>query len=176
MASWLESVSGLATEEMTTLVSFVDGSRAGADAAFRRNKLKESDRQNGAALFAAYCAACHGEEAQGDVALALSRPDLLRVASDRYLYETMIVGRPNAGMPAWTNLEEEEVYDVLKYLRGYGNYAAVNMSLQEGDAEEGKILYHFNCSRCHGEAGQGQTGPALIDKDFLASVEDAFLY
>jgi cytochrome c oxidase cbb3-type subunit 3 len=32
------------------------------------------------------------------------------------------------------------------------------------------------CSRCHGIAGQGQTGPNIINKDFLSIASDILLY
>jgi cbb3-type cytochrome c oxidase subunit III len=44
------------------------------------------------------------------------------------------------------------------------------------DLEDGALKYHFLCSRCHGEFGEGETGPAIINKDFLEVASDRFLY
>jgi len=50
------------------------------------------------------------------------------------------------------------------------------MELPATDLEDGGLKYHFLCSRCHGEVGQGDTGPAIINRDFLAATGDRFLY
>jgi hypothetical protein len=50
------------------------------------------------------------------------------------------------------------------------------MSLPEADLDEGYRKYHFLCSRCHGEFGEGETGPAIINRDFLEAAGDRFLY
>ena len=50
------------------------------------------------------------------------------------------------------------------------------MVLPDADLEQGALRYHFLCSRCHGEFGEGETGPAIINKDFLEAADDRFLY
>ncbi|MGE0726926.1 MAG: cytochrome c [Acidimicrobiia bacterium] len=39
-------------------------------------------------------------------------------------------------------------------------------------AEEGEVVWQFNCSSCHGLNGEGVTGPALNSEQFLQSVVD----
>jgi cytochrome c oxidase cbb3-type subunit 3 len=38
------------------------------------------------------------------------------------------------------------------------------------------LKYHFLCSRCHGEFGEGETGPAIINEDFLEVASENYLY
>jgi len=51
-----------------------------------------------------------------------------------------------------------------------------SMDFPEPDLAEGYRLYHFLCSRCHGEFGEGETGPSIINKDFLHAAGNRFLY
>ena len=39
-------------------------------------------------------------------------------------------------------------------------------------AQEGESIWGFNCSSCHGTAGEGGVGPALNSKQFLQSASD----
>ena len=39
-------------------------------------------------------------------------------------------------------------------------------------ASEGESLWGFNCAACHGETGEGGSGPALNAKQFLQSATD----
>lgn len=39
-------------------------------------------------------------------------------------------------------------------------------------AEEGETVWQFNCSSCHGLAGEGGTAPALNSEQFLQSATD----
>lgn len=41
-----------------------------------------------------------------------------------------------------------------------------------GLAAEGESIWQFNCSSCHGLAGEGGVGPALNSKQFLQSATD----
>ncbi len=38
------------------------------------------------------------------------------------------------------------------------------------------MRYHFLCSRCHGEFGEGETGPSIINADFLEVASNRFLH
>lgn len=81
-------------------------------------------------------------------------------------------------MPAWTMLTDQEIHAVIKLLRSWGSYVPIHgsISFSMADPVVGADRYHFLCSRCHGESGQGQTGPAIINRDFMDAVSDEFLY
>lgn len=55
-------------------------------------------RTEGAELYAANCARCHGANGEGGEGVALNNPVLLASASDRYLIETIRVGRRGTSM------------------------------------------------------------------------------
>jgi len=184
MAVWSEDQSGLRQQEMQALVARLKrpSSRlnrpSGYSPPFDLQQFRTADSEEGGRLFVKHCATCHGEQAKGGLALALQQEDLLKNASDSYLFETLVTGRGNAGMPAWENLTDEQVYAVVKYLRSWFPYAPEVPGVSFGDADvaDGRLKYRFLCSRCHGEAGQGQTGPAIINRDFLAAADDVYLY
>jgi cytochrome c oxidase cbb3-type subunit 3 len=81
-------------------------------------------------------------------------------------------------MPAWPNLEDVQLADLVAYIsswrKGPGTTALISMP--EPDLEQGALRYHFLCSRCHGEFGEGETGPAIINRDFLEAADNSFLY
>ncbi len=134
---------------------------------------------SGAQLYARYCATCHGVSGQGDVAVALSQPDFLHRADDDMLWRTLEDGRANTAMPGWSFLGGDSLTALIKHLRTWGNFRP-DRSLPKAPVKPefraGERRFHFACSRCHGEFGEGETGPAIINRDFLASADDAFLF
>jgi mono/diheme cytochrome c family protein len=122
--------------------------------------------------------ACHGEEGKGDVAVALNQEGLLSKADDRFVLQTILIGRGNTGMPGWSILEDQQLADLLAYILSWrkGRAFRGGIDLPEADLEQGALSYHFLCSRCHGEFGEGETGPAIINRDFLAAADNILLY
>ncbi|MBE0647259.1 MAG: c-type cytochrome, partial [Bacteroidales bacterium] len=47
---------------------------------------------------------------------------------------------------------------------------------EAGRGSSGAERFHYLCSRCHGEHGEGATGPAILNRDFLLTADDHFLY
>jgi mono/diheme cytochrome c family protein len=178
MSSWTPHISGLKNHELEELVTYMKTFDSRQDLAYKRNLYSRSDEEAGKIVFDENCASCHGLDGKGELAISINNTDLLRNADNEFLFSTIIKGRMDAAMPAWTNLSEEDLHHLLRYIRSWQAYSPVvsSLSLEAGDPMEGKLKYHFTCSRCHGEAGQGQTGPAIINEDFLALASDLFLY
>ena len=44
-----------------------------------------------------------------------------------------------------------------------------------GNAERGAVTYGRTCSGCHGDGGQGNTAPSLVNSGLLDTVADGFL-
>ena len=178
MASWAASISGFRDEELLGLNDHVGGGYFNQTAVFDAALFRQSDAAEGAALFEMHCAPCHGNNGTGGTALALNKPDFLGSADNAYLLNTLVRGRENATMPSWKNMEQQELYSIVKHLRSWMPFRPGQQAVtfENGDQAEGRLKYHFMCSRCHGEFGQGQTGPAIINKGFLEVASDEFLY
>lgn len=150
--------------------------------------------QDGAKLYAHYCAACHGSQGAGSVGVPLSLPDFLNTVDDEYLRNTIRLGRPGRVMPAFRQLSDADVSAVVKHIRGWAPAGApavaiVNTEVR-GNAQHGGELYAQYCAACHGSRGEGGHGtgvtfsrprdlpvlaPALNNPGFLAAASDAMI-
>ena len=175
MASWTEEVSGIRPSEVSSIAAFLKGGVT-AEAEHRIAAIA-GDAGEGALMYGRHCRACHGDEGRGDIAVALNQPGFLGRADDRFILQTLLHGRENTAMPSWRILENQSLADLVAYIRSWGGSHTLPADrLPVSDLEEGALQYHFLCSRCHGEFGEGETGPAIINRDFLAAAGDRFLY
>jgi mono/diheme cytochrome c family protein len=175
MGSWAGPVSGMKGEEMDSITAHLKGEGGTAVAGVPGNP---GHAETGALLFKELCSACHGENGTGDVAVALNQPGFLNRASESFILKTMLEGRGNTAMPGWSHLDDAELVNLLAAIRSWDGArpGRDEMALPEADLEEGALRYHFLCSRCHGEFGEGETGPAIINRDFLAVAGNRYLY
>lgn len=73
---------------------------------------------NGASVFSAHCAACHGIQGEGGVGLALNPNTFIQDSSNAELVELVRSGREGTLMAAFEGrLTEEEMADVVAFLR-----------------------------------------------------------
>ncbi|HEX2253508.1 MAG TPA: cytochrome c [Thermoanaerobaculia bacterium] len=86
----------------------------------------EAAVRRGRALYLSYCAMCHGPEGRGDgprAGILASRPrDMTSprwqaAMSPRRTYAAIHAGRPASGMPSWRSLDEEQIWDLVAYVR-----------------------------------------------------------
>ena len=144
---------------------------------------------DGESLFKAFCSACHGVDGMGarfGISLqafpAVAHPEFLAVASDRFIRQTLLDGRPGRRMPAWGakegGLRAEEVDEVIAYLRSRKPSPPLleEVSATMPDLALGARLYRRDCAICHGADGEGASGPALSNKVFLRTVEPGYIY
>ncbi|MFO7671613.1 MAG: c-type cytochrome [Bacteroidales bacterium] len=176
MGSWTGSISGLREGELDHMAAFVKN-RGGTDLPFRGSDYNGSIAV-GSLLFEQKCKACHGENGSGDVAVALHQQGFLSRADDQFIVETIIRGRGNTAMPGWSNLEPDDIGNLLTLIRSWqtDRPSGGPPSLPQPNLEEGGLKYHFLCSRCHGEFGEGETGPSIINADFLKAAGNSFLF
>jgi len=122
--------------------------------------------RQGEVTFGAQCGFCHGKDAAGGE----SGPDLTRselIAQDNHgdkAGPTIRAGRPNAGMPAFGNLKEDELNAIVAFLHsqmdkfaalGGGRRSVEPADLATGNAAAGRAYFNGEgkCSSCHSATG-----------------------
>ncbi len=132
------------------------------------------DLQNGAAIYAENCAACHGETgladgvmsaqlaSQGVAVPALGSPEIARKASpaDWFLFVTL--GNIDKFMPAFESLDDQQRWDVVAYAQSLG-VPARQISL-------GAQLFDENCAGCPTDAFSDQEKMAALSTEDLVGM------
>jgi mono/diheme cytochrome c family protein len=112
--------------DAATLHSLMAAVRALPPAAIRRAewKARAGDAARGAPLYAANCARCHGDHAEGKEGPALANAAFLAAAGDGYLAATILRGRGPTAMPHFGSaaadhprLTPDQVADTIAFLR-----------------------------------------------------------
>jgi mono/diheme cytochrome c family protein/rhodanese-related sulfurtransferase len=130
----------------------------------------------GRALYATYCALCHGAGGEGyvaDNAPALANTDFLDAASDEYLRVAIEDGRTGTPMSAWTSarggpLNDGDIRDIIAFMRSWATTAPIDLThvSVSGRRELGERIYAERCVACHGARGEGVTAPQLANPVF----------
>lgn len=121
--------------------------------------------ERGRTDFKSSCGFCHGDDATGNRA-----PDLIRSSTTNHdvngnLLDPVIRnGRPDRGMPAFTNLKDKDLADIVVFLHSQA-YAALHSAhvpgdypvakLLTGNADRGKTYFDGagGCTQCHSVTG-----------------------
>jgi mono/diheme cytochrome c family protein len=177
MASWTPRFSGIKLEEIMSVADFIKSRRI-IRSSFEDMKEKTGDSEHGNILFNRDCSFCHGQQGGEMQIITLSNQDFLAVASNEFIYKTIIHGRRNTAMPGWSQLSSQDVADIISFLRQWQKYQPKRLANinQQGDISSGEKLYHYRCSRCHGSNGEGNSAPAIANKDFLFAASDAYIH
>jgi mono/diheme cytochrome c family protein len=124
----------------------------------------EAAAKKGEPLYKQNCGTCHGPNARG-----AQGPNLVRsvvVLHDEKGEEIGPViknGRPQAGMPGFPALSQDELYNISQYLHlqveltaNRGTYGSTYGNLRNqtnGDAGKGETFFNTSCKSCHSVAG-----------------------
>jgi cytochrome c oxidase cbb3-type subunit 3 len=140
-----------------------------------------ADVDQGKKLFQGMCARCHGMDGTGDEGPSLNRPGLTRGATDDGLREVIRDGIPDRGMPRVRRLTDNEVNQLVAYVRSLGRATATATT---GNRERGRAIYQrLGCASCHIIDGQGGSfgpdisqigiarGQAYLRQSFLGPAE-----
>ena len=121
------------------------------------------DVAQGKTLFEGMCARCHGIEGTGDEGPSLNRPTLTRAGDDSTLRAVIRDGIPDRGMPRVRRLTDNELDQLVAYVRSLGRATAA--APPSGNAERGRAIYaRLGCASCHIVGGQGGSfGPDLTE-------------
>ena len=111
----------------------------------------------GKQLFDAHCTDCHGINGTGDEAPAINHA---LSADDAALHKIIRDGTPDGRMPRVRRMTEEEVDQLVAYVRVLGRGPSTPVV---GNADRGRGIYQrLDCRTCHVIGGQGGVlGPDL---------------
>ena len=140
----------------------------------------------GERLYNQNCVFCHQPDAIGKPGFApsLTNPELLAIASDKFLMGTIRDGRPGTGMAPFAHLGRKGATAVVAYLRSHSDEPNRSAKVDaepaaSGDPRLGKIWFDDICSTCHGVNGDGYlaggTGTAIGTAGFLDKASDGFI-
>lgn len=177
MASWAPDLSGWKDTEIDSILLFISDHKSQQQGVGSQS-VAEGMTSKGMQYYAIHCKMCHGEEGAGGIGIPIHNSDFLAVASDRFLVETIRNGRNNTAMPSRYDISRQEMIDLIAYIRSWGNRKGIDyrLNLPAGNIETGSLKYHYLCSRCHGEFGEGDTGPSNLNRNFLLAASDSYLY
>lgn len=111
--------------------------------------------ERGAPLFQANCSFCHGPQARGASGPNLVNSDV--VLGDDHGEKLLVFlkkGRPEKGMPAFTQFSDSQLVDIAEFLHqqvedvaNRGTYRIPNIVV--GDPAKGKAYVEARCMSCH---------------------------
>jgi putative heme-binding domain-containing protein len=118
--------------------------------------------QQGRWLFRSNCAFCHGLTATGGRGPNLVSAPLSHGDTDDSIKRVIRSGVPGTTMPAFSDLTDEEIAQIIDYLRSLSSNSNREVKLP-GDPDNGRHVYTVSgCSGCHRIEGQGSIfGPEL---------------
>jgi len=147
-------------------------------------ELKPEEVRDFAVLYRQNCAGCHGQDGEGNTALALASPVYLAIAGDDTIRRVTASGIRGSLMPAFAKssggtLTDEQIEILVHEMRarwakpGEALGAPPYAANEPGDRARGAEAYAVFCAGCHGPEGKGTPkGSSIVDDSFLALVSD----
>ncbi|MEY3211299.1 MAG: hypothetical protein RIT28_1780, partial [Pseudomonadota bacterium] len=169
------------------LLTFTLGSCAGRRGAEASAHVSSAEGQpDGAALYAQYCALCHGADREGyaaDNAPSLRSMELYDAAPLSFVWMTISYGRPGTPMAAFSveqggPLDHDAQHRLVEWLvkeSGVKRPKPIVAATVAGDVARGEQVYAERCASCHGAQGEGVNAPALANPVLLATASDTLL-
>ncbi len=135
----------------------------------------------GNGLYTENCAACHGENGEGDIGPALNSRQFLNMTSDDAIFHLMRTGVPGTSMPAWGQIfggpfTDQQVTQLVTFIRAWEPNALDIVPVATApDPVNGARIYTRTCFVCHGKDGLGtDRAPALNDPQRLNRLDSAW--
>ena len=118
-----------------------------------------ADVENGARLYSASCATCHGPRGDAVRGVALFSGSFRRATTDDDVARIILGGIPGTSMPP-NKYSDDEAGMIVAYLRGA---ARGGTTATTGDASRGRAIFNGKgrCTTCHND--KSRTAPSLED-------------
>lgn len=128
-------------------------------AAAAQHVYTNADVENGARLYAASCATCHGPRGDAVRSVALLSGSFRRATTDDEVARIIVNGIPGTAMPPNT-YSEVEAGMIVAFLRGAARGGVTSTA---GDAARGRAIFtgKGRCATCHTETAR--LAPSLDD-------------
>ena len=148
------------------------------------SEMSEEQAARASKNYQQYCSLCHGKDREGHVndhAPSLRSKSLLETGHmERFM--AIAYGRPGTPMAGFLDdiggpLGKQDLREMNAWLAIDAGVELVELdeSPVDGNVDEGREIYKAQCASCHGDSGEGITGPALGNPAMLAMTRDAFL-
>ncbi len=170
------------SEDVASLILAIDAWRTDEYRVFSAAVIP-GDWDTGRILFEQTCSSCHGPQAEGAIGPQLSNPQFLSQTTDKMLQEWIAYGKSGTPMLGFlrgnqglVDFSVHQINNVVAYLRSLErkDHTAI-ARYASGRPELGEIWYAAYCVSCHGEYGEGASGPALTNRNFLEAASSGFL-
>jgi len=138
---------------------------AAAGVLLAQHEYSPFDAQIGARLYIANCIYCHGPDGDQVPGIDLGHGHFKHASTDADIIEIIRKGIPGTGMPAQTNMPEQQVRTIVAYLRSLAASPASDLP-PGGDAARGQAIFEGKgqCLTCHRVKDKGsRLGPDLSD-------------
>jgi cytochrome c oxidase cbb3-type subunit III len=124
--------------------------------------LTAQDHNSGKALFRSNCAFCHGVNALGGRGPSLLTAKVSQATSDADLKTIVQKGIAGTSMPAFDNLEGDDLDKLIGHIRSLASSGVVSAPVT-GDVNHGAQVYASSgCAACHRTGNSGSDyGPDL---------------
>ena len=171
----------------SAMLAFVSFNSTSAERELRSppRKLTTQQAKVAAANYQKYCALCHGENREGhknDHAPSLRSKSLMESGIAHQILRPMQYGRVGTAMGGYLDevggpMTLDETWDLTYWLFEQAGYDRLKFTTNpvHGDITRGEQVYQKECASCHGDKGQGITGPAIMNQSALAHNTDEFI-
>jgi cytochrome c oxidase cbb3-type subunit 3 len=149
------------------------------------DELDAGESAAAAADYQKYCSLCHGANRAGyvnDHAPSLRSESLLSSGFPTEIRYTIGYGRRGTPMGAFSEemggpMSREEIHRLTRWLREQVGVEPLYLPIEpvDGDIVLGEKTFAVNCTKCHGEQGEGVAGPAIGNPAMLSLTTDAFI-
>jgi len=149
------------------------------------DSLSAEDSAAANADYQKYCALCHGANREGyvnDHAPSLRSESLMQSGYPTELMYAIGYGRRGTPMAAFVEemggpMSRDDIRRLTRWLNEQVGAEPADLisGPVDGDVQLGEQTFKNQCTECHGEQGEGGTGPAIGNPAMLSLTSDAFL-